>query len=157
MEFNLPYWCRNCDKFQSRNRESFGFYKWHRQHKCYCCLFQSRNRESFGFYQTEIQIENGYTKQCFNLVIESLLVSTKPYVKSGKVFIKCFNLVIESLLVSTHDWISDLMGTTVYRFNLVIESLLVSTSDEAVLPDTPPDEFESRNRGSFGFYLPTSF
>ena len=62
--------------------------------------FQSRNRESFGFYEGIKPFGTAITDEGFNLVIESLLVST-------------FN--------------EDLSAITKLRFNLVIESLLVST------------------------------
>ena len=66
---------------------------------------------------------------------------------------ECFNLVIESLLVSTWQQ-SEAAGYHHTCFNLVIESLLVSTTaigNQRALSSTG---FQSRNRVTFGFYLP---
>ena len=64
-------------EFQSRNRESFGFYGEQKvsEQRANRAEFQSRNRESFGFYPACRQTASSRQPR-FNLVIESLLVST---------------------------------------------------------------------------------
>ena len=72
--FSFPK-CESVILFQSRNRGSFGFktYEtidaWEQME-----MFQSRNRGSFGFkYNRSLLMETD--NECFNLVIEVLLVS----------------------------------------------------------------------------------
>ena len=88
-------------------------------------LFQSRNRESFGFYAMYTPVTADALKS-FNLVIESLLVSTQ----SSK---------------HTHQ-ISPVMFQSRNResfgfYNAWMQSMKVFHG-----------EFQSRNRESFGFY-----
>ena len=87
-------------------------------------MFQSRNRGSFGFKQTRsVHYTRQPSHQCFNLVIEVLLVSRRnpdPRKRYGA------------------------------GFNLVIEVLLVSSSEQTLSP-VSCSQFQSRNRGSFGF------
>ena len=62
--------------------------------------FQSRNRGSFGF-KYAVVLSAIFVSQCFNLVIEVLLVSSQVQVLMGTCSSVGFNLVIEVLLVSS--------------------------------------------------------
>ena len=89
------------------------------------CKFQSRNRESFIFYKYIL----GATLKglsCFNLVIENLLFSTLAEDGAIDEDFFSFNLVIENLLFSTFVLLL-LFVRDLSSFNLVIENLLFST------------------------------
>ena len=114
--------------------------------------FQSRNREAYGFKSLLKEKRNSPFSICFNLVIESLMVSSaKPAIVHSE-RIQCFNLVIERLMVSSSlkisRWMNRLVATKfqsrnreaygfktmisvilqiqIFSFNLVIERLMVS-------------------------------
>ena len=88
--------------------------------------FQSRNRVSSNFNPLPMG-QTSILDDCFNLVIEYLLISTADFARRGidnSTF--GFNLVIEYLLISTqYRYVAGCHGFS--RFNLVIEYLLIST------------------------------
>ena len=87
------------------------------------CAFQSRNRESFDFKSTRSRCNRKFAIG-FNLVIESLLISSAEVVEVLGEELRRFNLVIESLLISSA---AEAAADNLYKgFNLVIESLLIS-------------------------------
>ena len=98
----------------------------------------------------------------FDLVIEVLLISRALAVSHRlSAFRKersvtadnCFHLVIEVLLVSSEQRSGTGTRTNKGCFHLVIEVLLVSRYLCVGVPILCRPEFQSRNRGSFGFKI----
>ena len=88
-------------------------------------------------------------EQCFNLVIEVLLISRLSQSRSDKTSQASFNLVIEVLLISRRwKWEQGIAGTMFQSrnrgsFDFKVKSITVGQDITG--------EFQSRNRGSFDF------
>ena len=113
-------------------------------------LFQSRNQGAFSF-KPQTMLLNLPIHPSFNLGIEVLLVSTQKNQALYRMYdvFGSFNLGIEVLLVSRLFFLCWLHSTMIC-FNLGIEVLLVS-SMYPINIITVIKEFQSRNRGAFGF------
>ena len=118
-------------------------------------LFQSRNRGSFDF-KAESNRAVQYPHECFNLVIEVLLISRQRCTRTNHEYCG-FNLVIEVLLISRSRWQTRSQETTLDSFNLVIEVLLISSQYREVADNDYNTLFQSRNRGSFDFKVQMRF
>ena len=167
------------DMFQSRNRGTFDFYKsfrWCytiRMIKCFNLVIEVLLISTWMTFTMTHE-----TPISFNLVIEVLLISTKNgcifacmeflfqsrnrgtfdfYIEmpdSIQLLVDSFNLVIEVLLISTLIFRTGRHWTQC--FNLVIEVLLISTATRKELREYRYQLFQSRNRGTFDFYVLSS-
>ena len=119
--------------------------------------FRSRNRDAFGFKDHYLEISiNHLLNQCFNLVIEVLLVSSRLRQTVARHLANTglsFNLVIEVLLISSTGFLGPnrtygkIMFPSRNRGSFDFKTELVRT----VPVERFTGSFQSRNRGSFGF------
>ena len=118
--------------------------------------FQSRNRESFGFYYLCFAIQACLLLMCFNLVIESLLVSTGIRIPAGTARNKFQSRnresfgFYESKDLQTMNYIIKLQFQSRNRESFGFYTSLAVTDNRGI-------RFQSRNRESFGFYLTQQF
>ena len=137
-------------EFQSRNRGSFDFKDFQSTSTAYHHLkFQSRNRGSFDF-KSSLNIPSEITTECFNLVIEVLLISRKGARLNTS---PCFT-TFQSRNRGSFDFKARYLGIS-EKMMFSFQSRNRGSFDFKVfgggIVERRRSKFQSRNRGSFDF------